>query len=165
MHPVTALQNEWSLFSREIEDTAVPIARELGIGIVPYSPLGRGWLTGKLRTQDDLTPRRRRHPRFAADVFDANRQLADEVAAVAADLGVRPSQVALAWVLSRGDDVVPIPGTRQIERLEENAGAVDVRLDDAVLARLDTLADRVAGDRNYRPGNVGVEAPLPTTVS
>ena len=113
VHPVTALQNEWSLFSREIESTAVPLARELGIGIVPYSPLGRGWLTGTLRSRDDLTGRRRGHPRFAAEVFEANRQLADEVAAIAAELGVRPSQVALAWVLSRGDDVVPIPGTRQ----------------------------------------------------
>jgi aryl-alcohol dehydrogenase-like predicted oxidoreductase len=163
VHPVTALQNEWSLFSREIEDTAVPLARELGIGIVPYSPLGRGWLTGALRTREDLTGRRLRHPRFAEDVFEANRQLADEVAAIAAELGVRPSQVALAWVLSRGDDVVPIPGTRQVQRLEENVGAVDVQLDDAVIARLETLADRVAGNRAVRPENVGREAPLPAT--
>jgi aryl-alcohol dehydrogenase-like predicted oxidoreductase len=163
VHPVTALQNEWSLFSREIEDAAVPLARELGIGIVPYSPLGRGWLTGTLRTREDLTGRRLRHPRFAEEVFEANRQLADEVTAIAAELGVRPSQVALAWVLSRGEDVVPIPGTRQVQRLEENVGAVDVRLDDAVIARLETLADRVAGNRAVRPENVGREAPLPAT--
>jgi aryl-alcohol dehydrogenase-like predicted oxidoreductase len=161
VHPVTALQNEWSLFSREIESTAVPLARELRIGIVPYSPLGRGRLTGTLRTREDLTGRRLRHPRFATEVFKANRQLADEVAAIAAELGVRPSQVALAWVLSRGDDVVPIPGTRRVQRLGENAGAADVRLDDAVLARLETLADRVAGNRAVRPENVGREAPLP----
>jgi aryl-alcohol dehydrogenase-like predicted oxidoreductase len=96
-------------------------------------------------------------------VFEANRELADEVAAIAAELGVRPSQVALAWVLSRGDDVVPIPGTRQVQRLEENVRAVDVQLDDPVIARLETLADRVAGNRAVRPENVGREAPLPAT--
>ena len=163
VHPITALQSEWSIFTRGLEDEIVPTARELGVGIVPYSPLGRGWLTGTLHTRDDLTGRRRNHPRFAADVFEANRQLADEVTAIAAELGVRPSQVALAWVLSRGDDVVPIPGTRQVQRLEENVGAADVRLDDAVLGRLDTLADRVAGRRARRPENVGREAPRPAT--
>jgi aryl-alcohol dehydrogenase-like predicted oxidoreductase len=159
VHPVSALQNEWSLFTRTIEDTTLPLARELGIGIVPYSPLGRGWLTGTVRTPDDVTGRRSSHPRFAADVFQANQALAEEVTQVAAGLGVRPSQVALAWVLSRGDDVVPIPGTRRAHRLEENAGALRVRLDDAVIARLETLASRVAGSQARWPETIGREAP------
>jgi aryl-alcohol dehydrogenase-like predicted oxidoreductase len=161
VHPVTAIQNEWSLFSREIEETSVPLARELGIGIVPYSPLGRGWLTGALRTREDVTSRRRNHPRFSEEAFEANRLLADEVTQIAAELGVRPSQLALAWVLSRGDDVVPIPGTRHVYWLEENAGALSVSLDDSALARLETLADRVVGSRARRPENLNREAPLP----
>lgn len=160
VHPVTAIQNEWSLFSREIEETSVPLARELGIGIVPYSPLGRGWLTGALRTREDVAGRRRNHPRFSEEAFDANRLLADEVTQIAAELGVRPSQLALAWVLSRGDDVVPIPGTRRVHWLEENIGALSVSLDDPALARLETLADRVAGSRAVRPENLNREAPL-----
>jgi aryl-alcohol dehydrogenase-like predicted oxidoreductase len=164
-HPITAIQSEWSLFSRQIESTTVPIARELGIGLVPYSPLGRGWLTGRLRTPDDVTGRRRRHPRFAPDVFETNLRLADEVAGIADEIGVRPGQVALVWVLSRGTDVVPIPGTRHVEYLQENVGAVDVRLDDSQVARLESIAPRVAGERAVRPENIGTEAPPLATVS
>jgi len=166
VHPIAAIQNEWSVFTRDIEDGTVPLARELGIALVPYSPLGRGWLTGTLRTPDDVRGRRRTHPRFAAEAFDANRRLADEVGAVAADLGVRPGQVALAWLLSRGEDVVPIPGTRHLTYLRENAGAADVSLGDDHLARLDRIAPKVAGHRSVRPEHLGTEAPpLAATVS
>ncbi|WP_019926884.1 aldo/keto reductase [Nocardia sp. BMG111209] len=160
VHPVTAIQSEWSLFSRDIEETTVPIARELGIALVPYSPLGRGWLTGAVRSRADLGGRRLDHPRFAAAVFDTNARLADEVIAVAGEVGVTPGQVALAWVLSRGDDVVPIPGTRHAEFVRENAGAIGVHLTEAQSARLERLAARVAGERSIRPENLGTEAPL-----
>lgn len=160
VHPIAAIQNEWSLFSRDIEKDTVPIARELGIGIVPYSPLGRGWLTGRVRTTADVKGVQSRHPRFGADVFDRNRALADNVAAVAAEIGVQPSQVALAWVLSRGHDVVPIPGTRHAEYLRENVGALSVELADEHLERLDTIAEGVGGHRSIRPEHLGTEAPV-----
>jgi aryl-alcohol dehydrogenase-like predicted oxidoreductase len=160
VHPIAAIQNEWSLFTRDIEADAVPLARELGIGIVPYSPLGRGWLSGRVRTRDDVSGTHRTHPRFADDAFDANRALADTVAAVAAEIGAAPGQVALAWVLSRGDDVVPIPGTRHVEYLRENVGAAGVELSAEQLAGLDGIAARVAGNRSVRPENLGIEAPL-----
>lgn len=159
VHPIAAVQSEWSLFSRDIEGPIVPVTRELGIAIVPYSPLGRAWLTGAVRTRDDLSGQRVEHPRFAEENFATNLALADEVAAVAAELGVRPSQVALAWVLGRGPDVVPIPGTRHPEFVRENAGAVRVELPAELLARLDKLADRVAGHRSARPQSIGTEAP------
>lgn len=164
VHPIAALQNEWSLFTREIEDGTVPLARELGIGIVPYSPLGRGWLTGRVRTPGDVTGIQTQHPRFAAEVFDRNRALADEVAAIATEVTARPSQVALAWVLSRGDDVVPIPGTRHTEFLRENVGALHVELSDEQLARLESIAGRVAGHRSIRPEHLGTEAPRAAAV-
>lgn len=159
VHPITAIQNEWSLFTRDIEDTTVPLARELGIGIVPYSPLGRGWLSGRVRSQADISSTHRQHPRFAADAFERNRALADNVAAVAGEIGAQPSQVALAWVLSRGHDVVPIPGTRHIEYLRENLGAADVQLTGEQVQRLEGIAAQVAGHRSIRPENLGTEAP------
>ncbi|MDV3124978.1 aldo/keto reductase [Mycobacterium sp. 21AC1] len=159
VHPIAAIQNEWSLFTRDIENDTVPIARQLGISIVPYSPLGRGWLTGRVRSAADVTGVQSRHPRFGADVFDRNRALADNVAEIAAEIGVQPSQIALAWVLSRGDDVVPIPGTRHVEYLRENIGALDVKLTDEQLGRLDTIAGQVAGHRSIRPEHLGTEAP------
>ncbi|MET0453722.1 MAG: aldo/keto reductase [Mycobacterium sp.] len=161
VHPVAAVQNEWSLFSRDIEDDIVPLARELGIGIVPYSPLGRGWLSGRVRSADDVSATHRKHPRFAAEAFERNRALADAVAAVAAEIGVQPGQVALAWVLSRGADVVPIPGTRHVEYLRENIGALEVSLTDDQVGRLDAIAAQVAGHRSIRPENLGTEAPPP----
>lgn len=160
VHPIAAVQNEWSIFTRDIESDTIPVARELGIGIVPYSPLGRGWLTGRVRSRDDVSGIQLRHPRFGADAFDHNRALADAVAAIAAEIGVQPGQVALAWVLSRGQDVVPIPGTRHVEYLRENVGAVSVALDETQLQRLDAIAAQVAGHRSIRPENLGTEAPL-----
>jgi aryl-alcohol dehydrogenase-like predicted oxidoreductase len=148
VHPITALQSEWSLFTRDIEAEVVPTCREVGVGLVPYSPLGRGLLTGTIATTADLAEndfRRAGQPRFQGDNFDHNLQLVDVVKAVAARHGCAPGQVALAWVLSRGDDVVPIPGTRRRRYLEENVAASDVTLDADDLARLDSLD--AAGDR------------------
>ncbi|WP_166904395.1 aldo/keto reductase [Mycobacterium sp. DL440] len=160
VHPIAAIQNEWSLFTRDIEADTVPVARELGIGIVPYSPLGRGWLTGRVRSAQDVKGVQSRHPRFGADAFDHNRALAGTVTEIAAEIGVQPSQVALAWVLSRGQDVVPIPGTRHLEYLRENVGALPVTLGDEQLSRLEAIADQVAGHRSIRPEHLGVEAPV-----
>ncbi|WP_261561662.1 aldo/keto reductase [Frankia tisae] len=159
VHPIAAIQSEWSLFSRDIEGPIVPVARELGIALVPYSPLGRAWLTGAVRSREDVTGQRVAHPRFAEDNFATNRALADEVVAVAGELGVRPSQVALAWLLGQGEDVVPIPGTRHPEYVRENAGALAVELSAEQLGRLGKLADQVAGERSIRPENIGTEAP------
>ena len=115
VHPIAAIQNEWSLFTRDIETDTVPLARELGIGIVPYSPLGRGWLSGRVQIRPTSAPRTVGIRASPPTCSTANRALADEVTAIAAEVGARPSQVALAWVLSRGDDVVPIPGTRRVD--------------------------------------------------
>jgi aryl-alcohol dehydrogenase-like predicted oxidoreductase len=151
VHPISALQSEWSLWTREWEDDAFPVCRELGIGIVPYSPLGRGFLTGRFSQTSEFPvgDYRLSSPRFQVEHIDANRQLVDQVVAIAADKGCTPAQLALAWVLSRGEDVVPIPGTTKISRLEENAGAVNVGLSAVDLA---TLAERIplnaaSGDR------------------
>ena len=154
VHPIAALQSEYSLWSRDIEDDIIPTCRELGITVVPYSPLGRGFLTGAIRRVEDLAEDdfRRRSPRFQGANFAKNLELVDAVAAMAQDRGCTPAQLALAWVLAQGDDMVPIPGTRSIARLEENLGAADVRLDDAALARLESISpkDKVAGER-YTP--------------
>ncbi len=151
VHPITAVQTEWSLWSRDIEDEVAPTCRELGIGIVPYSPLGRGFLTGTITSVDELaeTDFRRHNPRFAGDALGHNLDAAAALAEIAAGLGITQGQLALAWVLSRGDDVVPIPGTRRTGYLEENVAAADVVLDDAVLARIEELVPRgsFAGDR------------------
>jgi len=164
VHPITAVQTEWSLWSRDIEDAVAPTCRELGIGIVPYSPLGRGFLTGTITSVDDLdaTDFRRSNPRFAGDNLEHNLELASGLAEIAESLGVTLGQLALAWVLARGDDVVPIPGTRRTAYLEQNVGADDVVLDADVLARIEALAPRgaFAGDRypDMRPV-AGVSAP------
>jgi aryl-alcohol dehydrogenase-like predicted oxidoreductase len=159
-HPINAIQTEWSIFSRDIEEHTVPIARELGIGLVPYSPLGRGLLTGELRTLDDVPTRLRQHGRFGEDTFAHNLALADVVREVAAELDVPPGQVAIAWLLAQGDDVVPIPGTKQVDRVRSNIRAVDVTLTPEHRARLAALAERVVGHRAMRPSGIGVEAPL-----
>jgi aryl-alcohol dehydrogenase-like predicted oxidoreductase len=151
VHPVAALQIEWSLWTRDIEAEVLPTCRELGIGIVAYSPLGRGFLTGQITSPDDMAPAdiRRHNPRFSADNFARNMALVDRVREIAAGLGATPGQLALAWLLHQGDDVVPIPGTRRPERLEENVGALALRLSDEDLARLDQAAPvgAAVGDR------------------
>jgi aryl-alcohol dehydrogenase-like predicted oxidoreductase len=164
VHPVTALQSEWSLWSRDLEDDVVPTCRELGIGVVPYSPLGRGFLTGTITSLDGLAENdfRRSNPRFADENLERNLELVSTLAEIAEGLGITPGQLALAWVLARGDDVVPIPGTRRAAYLEQNVGAADVVLDGDVLARIEALAPRgsFAGDRypDMRPV-AGVSAP------
>lgn len=139
VHPVSALQSEWSLWSRDIEDDVLATARHLGIGIVAYSPLGRGFLTGQINSVDDFSPDdfRRFQPRFSGENFVRNLDLGTIVSRLADDLGCTAGQLALAWVLSRGDDVVPIPGTKRVVYLEENVGALSVELSDADLARID----------------------------
>jgi aryl-alcohol dehydrogenase-like predicted oxidoreductase len=149
-HPITALQSEWSLWWRDIEDDVIPTARRLGIGLVPYSPLGRGFLTGTV-SSETLTSRdlRRNDPRFQGDHAASNHALVGELRHLADERGVTPAQLALAWLLAQGDDVVPIPGTKRIDRLEENAAAAAVTLSQADLDRLETVAPRSAwaGDR------------------
>ena len=159
VHPITALQSEWSLFTRELERKIVPTCRELGIGLVPFSPLGRGILTGAVTDTSTLADNdfRRSNPRFAGESFDHNLALVEEVKAVAAKHGATPGQVALAWLTAQGDDVVPIPGTKRRTYLEDNVGALDVRLDDEDLDRLGAL--RPAGDRSDDMGWVERSTP------
>jgi aryl-alcohol dehydrogenase-like predicted oxidoreductase len=151
VHPISALQSEYSLWSRELEEDVLPTVRELGIGFVAYSPLGRGFLTGRIRSVDSLDERdfRRRGPRFQEENLEHNLELVAVVEALAAEKGVKASQIALAWVLSRGDDVVPIPGTKRRSYLEENAAAAEVELTAAELERLEEAfpAGAAAGDR------------------
>jgi aryl-alcohol dehydrogenase-like predicted oxidoreductase len=151
VHPIAAVQTEWSLWTRDLEAEVLPTARALGIGIVAYSPLGRGFLTGQITSVDDLAPDdfRRHNPRFGGDNFAANLGLVDRVREIAVEKGASPGQLALAWLLHQGDDVVPIPGTRRAERLEENVGAVALRLTPDDLARLDEAAPvgAAVGDR------------------
>ncbi len=130
MHPIAALQSEWSLWSRDLEVEMVGVARELGVGVVPYSPLGRGFLTGRITSLDDFAADdfRRHSPRFQGENFAKNFDLVNEVRKLAAEKGCTAGQLALAWVLAQGADVVPIPGTKRVTYLEENAGAVDVTL-------------------------------------
>ncbi|MEV3992598.1 aldo/keto reductase [Streptomyces sp. NPDC049837] len=141
VHPVTALQSEYSLWTRDPEEAVLPVLRELGIGFVAYSPLGHGFLTGTVRSAGhfDATDLRADNPRFTEENLPRNLRLADEIEAVAAEAGATPAQVALAWLLARGDDVVPIPGTRRVSRVEENTAATDVRLTPGQLTRLDAL--------------------------
>ncbi|MEO6880462.1 MAG: aldo/keto reductase [Mycobacteriaceae bacterium] len=142
VHPIAALQSEWSLWSRDIEADIVPTARELGVGIVAYSPLGRGFLTGAITTPGDLADDdfRRNNPRFTGDAFEANMAVVRALQQIAAEKGVTAAQLALAWVLSRGEDVVPIPGTRNAGRLEENVTATAVELTTDDLERIQGAA-------------------------
>ena len=148
VHPVTALQTEYSLWSRDPEAEILPTVRELGIGFVPYSPLGRGFLTGAIRSLDQLDESdfRRSNPRFAGDALQANLAIVERVEAVAQDVGATPAQVALAWLLAQGDDIAPIPGTRRIAALEENVAADAVQLSAAQIAALGEVGAAV-GDR------------------
>jgi len=138
-HPLTAVQSEYSLWTRDPEDEVLPTLRELGIGFVAYSPLGRGFLTGAIRSLDDLPEDdwRRKNPRFQEQALEENLRLADRVGELGEQLGGSAAQVALAWVLAKGEDIVPIPGTKHAERLEENAAAADLRLSDEQVAELD----------------------------
>lgn len=148
VHPVTALQTEYSLWSRDPEQEILPTVRELGIGFVPYSPLGRGFLTGTIRSIEQLDEDdfRRNNPRFAGENLQHNIGIVEQVDAVAAELGAKPGQVALAWLLAQGDDIAPIPGTKRVSYLEENAAADALELTDEHLAALDQVA-APAGDR------------------
>jgi aryl-alcohol dehydrogenase-like predicted oxidoreductase len=151
VHPITALQTEYSLWSRDPEDEVLPTVRELGIGFVAYSPLGRGFLSGRIRSVDDLDPDdfRHHHPRFRGENFERNRELVARVHQIAEEKGVSSARLALAWVLHQGDDVVPIPGTKHVRYLEENVAAVDVELTAGELARIEEAFPKgaTAGER------------------
>jgi aryl-alcohol dehydrogenase-like predicted oxidoreductase len=150
-HPIAALQSEYSLWSRDPEDGVLATCRELGVGLVPYSPLGRGFLTGQIKKFDDLAPDdyRRNSPRFQGENFQKNLQLVQRIQQMAAEKSCTPAQLALAWVLAQGKDIVPIPGTTKRKNLDENLGALEVSLTPADLARIQELAPRgaAAGDR------------------
>jgi aryl-alcohol dehydrogenase-like predicted oxidoreductase len=151
VHAVTALQTEYSLFARDPEDDLLPTCRELGIGFVAYSPLGRGFLTGQIRTPEDFAPDdyRRSSPRFMGENFERNLELVERVFEIAAEKDVTPSQLALAWLLRQGDDIVPIPGTKRVRYVEENLAAADIELTAEDLARIEEAAPRgaAAGER------------------
>src|SRR4051794_32901261 len=149
VHPITALQTEYSLFTRDLEDEILPTLRELGIGLVPYSPLGRGLLTGTITRSSGATTegdfrRSSYFPRFQGEALEANLTLVDRIREIADEKGCTPSQLALAWVLAQGDDVAPIPGTKRVRYLEENVGALDVHLEPSDLERLETAVPRDA---------------------
>jgi aryl-alcohol dehydrogenase-like predicted oxidoreductase len=154
VHPIAALQTEYSLWSREVEDDILPTVRELGIGFVAYSPLGRGFLTGQIKTVNDLPAddRRRDLPRFQGENFQKNLELVEKIEELAAAKGCTPSQLALAWVLAQGDDIVPIPGTKRVKYLDDNLGAVNVRLTADDLGQIDDIlpAGAASGER-YQP--------------
>jgi aryl-alcohol dehydrogenase-like predicted oxidoreductase len=157
VHPITALQSEYSLWERHVEAEILPTVRELGIGFVAYSPLGRGFLTGRITKPEDLDSsdsRSQRFPRFSGDAFNQNRVLVERVEAIAKRRGVTSAQLALAWILAQGDDVVPIPGTKRRKYLEENAHAVDVRLTPEEVAELEAAIppDEIAGERYAATG-------------
>jgi aryl-alcohol dehydrogenase-like predicted oxidoreductase len=149
VHPITALQSEYSLWTRDPEEEVLPVLRELRIGFVPYSPLGRGFLTGQIRSPGDLADGdfRKTNPRFQGENFEHNLQIAEEVRQVAAEAGATPAQVALAWLLAKGDDIAPIPGTKRVSRVEENIAADTVQLTAGQLATL-TRITPAAGDHH-----------------
>jgi aryl-alcohol dehydrogenase-like predicted oxidoreductase len=151
VHPVTALQTEYSLWTRDPEEQVLPTVRELGIGFVAYSPLGRGFLSGRFKSPDDIPEGdfRRDHPRFTGENFERNLELVERVREIAAEKGVTPGQLALAWVLHQGEDIVPIPGTKRRSYLEENVAAAEIELSDEDLSRIDEAAPVGAaiGDR------------------
>jgi aryl-alcohol dehydrogenase-like predicted oxidoreductase len=152
VHPITAVQTEYSLWTRDPEAEVIPTCRELGIGFVPYSPLGRGFLSGRFKSTDELDENdfRRSGPRFQEEALKANRLIAEKVEQIATEKGITPAQLAIAWVLAQGEDIVPIPGTKRRKYIEQNAAAVDVELTDADLARIEAELPPVQGDR-YDP--------------
>ncbi|MEV6414088.1 aldo/keto reductase [Kribbella sp. NPDC051718] len=149
VHPVTALQTEYSLWTRDVEADILPLLRELNIGFVPYSPLGHGFLTGQIRSADDLADDdwRKTNPRFTGETFQRNLLVVDEVKAVAAEVGATPAQIALAWLLAQGDDIAPIPGTKRVSRVEENTAADAIELTAEQVERLNNLTP-AAGERH-----------------
>jgi aryl-alcohol dehydrogenase-like predicted oxidoreductase len=158
VHPITALQTEYSLWERHVELNILPTVRELGIGFVPYSPLGRGFLTGAIKSKADLgatDARSQRYPRFAGENFDRNQKLVERIEKIAARKSVKPGQLALAWVLAQGEDVVPIPGTKRRTYLEENAAAASIALTRQDIAELEAAVPErdIAGDR-YAEANM-----------
>jgi aryl-alcohol dehydrogenase-like predicted oxidoreductase len=160
VHPITALQTEYSLWERHVEDEILPTVRELGIGFVPYSPLGRGFLTGKIKDTSKLDSkdlRATRYPRFSGEAFDKNMILVERLEAIAKRKGATPSQLALAWVLTQGEDVIPIPGTKRRKYLEENAAAVDIKLTPAEQQELEAAIppNEIVGDR-YNAGGLNM---------
>ncbi|HOA75802.1 MAG TPA: aldo/keto reductase [Phycisphaerae bacterium] len=161
VHPIAALQTEYSLWTRDVEAEILPTVRELGIGFVAYSPLGRGFLTGQIKRFEDLPADdyRRNTPRFQGENFAKNLELVDKIREMAAAKGCTPGQLALAWVLAQGDDIVPIPGTKRIKYLDENLGAVNVRLTSDDLARIEAIlpAGIAAGDRYPERGMQAID--------
>ncbi|MFJ8062651.1 aldo/keto reductase [Streptomyces sp. NPDC096142] len=159
VHPITAVQTEYSLWSRDPEAEILPTCRELGIGFVPYSPLGRGFLAGRFTSTDDLDAGdyRRNGPRFTGDNLTANLRLADKVKELAAEKEVTPAQLAIAWVLAQGEDLVPIPGTKRRTYLEQNVAALDVELTPDDLARIETEVPKAAGERYDEVGMSAVD--------
>ena len=157
-HPITAVQTEYSLWTRDLEAEILPTLRELGIGLVPYSPLGRGFLSGRFKSPDELDSDdfRRHGPRFTGENLEANLELAAKVEQLADQRGVTPAQLALAWVLAQGDDIVPIPGTKRRSYLEQNAGALEVELSDEDLERIDAEIPAAQGDRYDAQGMTAV---------
>jgi aryl-alcohol dehydrogenase-like predicted oxidoreductase len=158
VHPITALQTEYSVFAREPEAELIPLCRDLGIGFVPYSPLGRGFLSGRFSSPDELAEDdfRRTQPRFQGENLEANRRIVAKLEEIAEEKGITAAQLALAWVLAQGDDVVPIPGTKRRSYLEENAAAADVELSDDDLARIEDELPEVSGDRYDERGMAAV---------
>lgn len=161
VHPVAALQSEYSLWTRDVEEEILPTVRELGMGFVPYSPLGRGFLTGQFKTIDDLPADdfRRSAPRFQGDNFQKNLDLVAKIEELAAAKGCKPAQLALAWVLAQGEDVVPIPGTKRIQYLDDNLAAADVRLTPDELAEIDAIlpSGAASGDRYPERGMQAID--------
>jgi aryl-alcohol dehydrogenase-like predicted oxidoreductase len=155
VHPVSAIQTEFSLWTREPAAEVLPTLRELGIGFVAYSPLGRGFLSGRFNSVDDLEPNdwRRTNPRFQGEAFEANMRILDKITEIANEKGVKPGQLALAWVLAQGSDIVPIPGTKRRTYLEENAAAADIELTDEELERIDAELPEAVGER-YDPAGM-----------
>jgi aryl-alcohol dehydrogenase-like predicted oxidoreductase len=158
VHPLTALQTEYSLWTRDPEAELLPLLRRLDIGFVPYSPLGHGFLTGQIRTVDDIPDDdwRKTNPRFTGENFQRNLAIVDEVAAVAAEASATPAQIALAWLLAQGDDIAPIPGTRRVARVEENTAADAIELTDAQLQRLNYLTP-ASGDRHDQANMASID--------
>jgi aryl-alcohol dehydrogenase-like predicted oxidoreductase len=158
VHPVSALQTEYSLWTRDPEAELLPLVRQLGIGFVPYSPLGHGFLTGQIRTVDDIPDDdwRKTNPRFIGENFQLNLRIVDEVQAIAAEAGATPAQIALAWLLAQGSDIAPIPGTRRVARVEENIAADGIELSPDQIDRLNNLTPAV-GERHDEANMAGID--------